>query len=70
MSEEEAIKVIKVFAKKWSDFSVAFGASPGPLYSAGANAIADVIRREARELIPAIESLADTSSEAWRSTDA
>jgi len=70
VSEEEAIKVIKVFAKKWSDFSVAFGASPGPLYSAGANAIADVIRREARELIPAIESLADTSSEAWRSTDA
>ena len=70
MSEEEAIKAIKVFVNKWSDFSVAFGASPGPLYNAGANAVADVVRREARKLIPAIESLADTSSEAWRNTDA
>ncbi len=70
MSEDEAIKAIKMFVNKWSDFSVAFGSSPGPLYSAGANAVADVVRREARKLIPAIESLADTSSEAWRNTDA
>tara|TARA_S200002703_G_scaffold35810_1_gene30877 strand:- start:3548 stop:3760 length:213 start_codon:yes stop_codon:yes gene_type:complete len=70
VSEEEAIKIVKEFVRKWSDFSVAFTASPGPLYTAGCNAVADVIRREAQELLPAIESLASTSSAAWGETDA
>ncbi len=70
MSEEEAIKMVKKFVSKWSDFSVAFTSSPGPLYTAGCNAVADVIRREAQELLPAIESLASTSSEVWGETDA
>jgi hypothetical protein len=70
VSEEEAIERVKKFVNKWSDFSVVFTASPGPLYTAGCNAVADVIRREAQDLLPAIESLASTSSEAWGETDA
>lgn len=48
---------IEEFFSKWSDFSVAFGVSPGPLYTAGANAVADVIRREAQEALKSLEAL-------------
>lgn len=50
------IKIEEFFAK-WSDFSVAFGVSPGPLYTAGANAIADSIRRDAKDVLKSLERL-------------
>ena len=48
---------IEEFFNKWSDFSVAFGVSPGPLYTAGANAIAESIRREAKDALMSLKRL-------------
>ena len=65
MSEQEAIEKIKKFLKKWSTISFQMNESPGPLYTAGLEALASIIRAEARALKPAVEALADNSSEAW-----
>ena len=48
---------VEAFFKKWSEFSVEFGVSPGPLYTAGANAVADNIRREAKDMLEMVKSL-------------
>jgi len=48
---------IEKFFAKWSDFSVSFVASPGPLYTAGANSIADSIRREAKEALESFQAV-------------
>ena len=53
----EHMQRIEKFFAKWSGFSVAFGASPGPLYTAGANAIADSIRREAKEALESFQAV-------------
>ena len=70
MSEQEAITQIKKFLTKWSTISFQVSDSPGPLYTAGIEALASIIRAEAKALEPALEALADTSSEAWRKQNA
>tara|TARA_R100001594_G_scaffold92430_2_gene126725 strand:- start:3065 stop:3319 length:255 start_codon:yes stop_codon:yes gene_type:complete len=48
---------VEAFFKKWSEFSVEFGVSPGPLYTAGASAVADNIRREAKDMLEVVKHL-------------
>jgi hypothetical protein len=57
VSEQEAIKQVKQFVKKWSNISFQVTESPGPLYTAGVEALASVIREEARSLNSALEAL-------------
>lgn len=52
-----AAEAIESFFKKWSEFSVEFGVSPGPLYTAGANAVAERIRREAKDMCGLVKHL-------------
>ena len=53
----EHMQRIEKFFAKWSDFSVSFVASPGPLYTAGANSIADSIRRESKEALESFKAV-------------
>lgn len=71
MSEQEAIQQLKNFLTKWSSRSfLPCETSPGPLYTAGIEALASVIRADVRALSPALKALADNSSEAWGNQDA
>ena len=58
VSEQEAIEKIKKFLEKWSAISFKIDDSPGPLYTAGFEALASVIKAEAAQVLPALEALA------------
>ncbi len=55
--KQHPLVLVENFFYKWSDFSVGFAASPGPLYTAGANAVADSIRKEAEEMLEVVKAL-------------